>query len=64
VVATTILNTYSTSIPVYPYSIPKPVAFDYIFYGAVAAMVLIIAFALVAKNYTFGRNQNNGPPTT
>jgi MFS family permease len=64
VVATTIINTYSTPIPVYPYSIPESVAFDYIFYGAVAAMALIIVFALVAKNYTFGRNRNNGQPST
>jgi MFS family permease len=64
VVATTIMNTYSTTIPVPPYSVPKPVAYDYLFYGAVAAMLLIIVFALVAKNYTFGRKQNNGQPAS
>jgi len=63
VVATTILTTYSTPVPVAPYFIPKSAAFDYIFYGAVAAMVVIIAFALVTKNYTFGRNRNGAPST-
>jgi MFS family permease len=63
VVATTIMNNYSTSIPVPPYSLPKSVAFDYQFYGAIAAMILIIVFALVAKNYTFGRN-NKGQPAS
>jgi MFS family permease len=61
VVATTILNTYSTSIPVPPYSIPEPMAFDYIFYLAAAVVVLIIIFALVTKNYTFRKGQNGTP---
>jgi len=60
VVATTIMSTYVT-VPGGP---PSAAAFDYIFYGAVAAMLVIIAFALVTKNYTFSRNNSNGPPTS
>lgn len=61
VLATTIMSTYTLSLPGSP---PSSAAFDYIFYGAAGIMVLIIVFALFTKNYTFGRNQNNGPPAS
>ena len=63
VIATTVMNTYTTtvSIPAGPISVPatfpSSTAFDVIFYLAMAAMVVAIVFTLAAKNYTFRNNR-------
>ncbi len=55
VVATTILSTYYVTLntPFGPQSVGTSTAFDYIFYGGIAAMLLVVLFALAAKNYVF-----------
>ena len=55
VVATTILSTYYVTVntPFGPQAIGSPTAFDYIFYGGVAAMLLVVVFSLAARNYVF-----------
>lgn len=53
VVATTIMSTYSIQPFGSPVSFPTSAAFDYIFYGGVASMVLIVILALAAQNYVF-----------
>jgi len=66
VIATTIMNTYTTTValkvgPVsVPATFPSSTAFDVIFYTAIAALVLGIAFTLTSKNYTF-RNKAQTP---
>ena len=63
VIATTVMNTYTTtvSIPAGPITVPatfpSSTAFDVIFYLAMAAMVVAIVFTLAAKNYTFRNNR-------
>jgi MFS family permease len=64
VVATSIMSTYTISVrtPLGVMSFPSSTAFDTIFYVGIAALVLAIVFALLAKNYTFGKkNSNQGP---
>ena len=66
VLATTIMSTYAVTLQVGPgvtKSFPTSSAFDYIFYLAAGILVVVIAFALVAKNYTF-RNGQNGSGTS
>ena len=55
VVATTILSTYYVTLntPFGPQSFWTSTAFDYIFYGGIAAMLLVVVFSLAAKNYVF-----------
>ena len=55
VVATTILSTYYVTLntPFGPQSVGTSTAFDYIFYGGIAAMLLVVVFSLAAKNYVF-----------
>jgi MFS family permease len=53
VLATTIMNSYSTKPPLSPVSFPNSTAFNYIFYLAIASMVAVLIFSLVAKNYVF-----------
>ena len=63
VVATTILSTYTTVIRVpeggvlVPLALPNATAFDYVFYLAIASMVVAIVFALGTKNYTFKKSR-------
>jgi MFS family permease len=60
VVATTIMSTYTLNIPV-PAGTPHPsaVAFDYIFYGGIACMILVVLISLATKNYVF---RKQAPP--
>jgi MFS family permease len=61
VVATTIMTTYATTVPVgvgpggvpILQSFPTSTAFDVIFYTGIIGMILAIALSLGAKNYTF-----------
>ena len=56
VVATTILSSYSITPFGSPVSFPTSTAFDYIFYGGIAAMVVVVVLSLAAKNYVFRKN--------
>jgi MFS family permease len=61
VIATTIMSTYTVTVPVAvgaglkQVSFPSSTAFDVIFYLGIAAMIVAIVFSLAAKNYTFRR---------
>jgi MFS family permease len=58
VVATTIMSSYAVTFvtPLGPLSFPTPTAFDYIFYVSIFCMMLVVAFALLTKNYVFRGN--------
>ena len=53
VVATTIMTTYSVTLPGSSFSFPSSSAYDYVFYLGIACMVAVVAIALGTKNYVF-----------
>jgi hypothetical protein len=53
VVATTITNSCSITIPGVPISLPTSTAFYCTFYLGVASMVAVLIFSLATKNYVF-----------
>ena len=65
VVATTLMNSYATTIRVpvggalVPMSVPTSTAFDYIFYLGIVSMVVVVAFSLAGKNYVFKKQTNS-----
>ncbi|MGA2664547.1 MAG: hypothetical protein ABSF83_06370, partial [Nitrososphaerales archaeon] len=67
VLATTIMSTYTLSLPkgVLPpgTTVPSASAFDYIFYLGVAALAVAVLLSLTAKNYTF-TGKDRRPPAT
>ena len=65
VVATTIMSTYTTTVPVGPgvfAAFPTSSAFDYIFYLGIASMLAAVVFSLAAKNYVFRKPASAGAP--
>ena len=63
VVATTIMSTYTTTVPVGPgvfAAFPTSSAFDYIFYLGIASMLAAVVFSLAAKNYVFRKPASAG----
>ncbi|MDG7013993.1 MAG: MFS transporter [Nitrososphaerota archaeon] len=59
VVATSIMATYTATVPVLhdgfliPVSFPDSTAFDYVFYLGIVAMFVAILFSLATRNYVF-----------